>query len=134
MLLKVFNKNHPLYKTIVYDTEQREYYNISTDIYLSQDDISVWSLRPYHLIPIGSLPEPLPSEYFITWKPDTVTKITIVSTDYKFLVDLTKFIERYPKVEPESTTITYGEVDNSCKSSCPTPVSNSQSDVSTQTD
>ena len=134
MLLQVFNKNHPLHGIIKYDTKQREYYNARTDIYLSQDDILFWTLRPYHLIPIGSLPKPLPPEYFITWKPDTATTITIVSTDYKFLVDLTKFLERYPKVEPESTTITYGEVDNPCKSSCPTPVSNSQSDALTQTD
>ena len=38
------------------------------------------------------------------------TKITVVSSDVKFLVDLTRFIEQYPRVEPESTTISYGEV------------------------
>lgn len=117
----------------MYDVQQREYYNARTDIYLSDEDISAWSLRPYHRIPIGRLPDPLPPEYFITWKPNTATKITVVSTDYKFLVDLTKFIERYPKVASESTTITFGEVDI-CKSSSHTQTSNSQSDASTQTD
>ena len=52
---------------IVYDTVEREYYNTSTDIFLSEDDITAFALRPYSSI-TSPLPTPLPSDYFTNWK------------------------------------------------------------------
>lgn len=48
---------------IVYDPKQGEYYNIRTDIFLSDDDIAFHELRPYSEIPYP-LPHPLPEGYF----------------------------------------------------------------------
>lgn len=57
---------------IVYDPLQREYYNCRTDIFLSDDDISFYKLRPYDKI-TSPLPDPLPPSYFInsrSWETD----------------------------------------------------------------
>jgi hypothetical protein len=51
---------------IVYDPEQREYYNWRTDMFLSEDDISILKLRPYDKI-TTPLPNPLPPDYFYYW-------------------------------------------------------------------
>lgn len=48
---------------IVYDPDQREYYNTRSDIFLSDDDIVYYKLRPYTLI-VSPLPSPLPENYF----------------------------------------------------------------------
>lgn len=54
---------------IVYDPLQREYYNIRTDIFLSDDDIKCYKLRPYDKI-TSPLPNPLPQDYFVKWEED----------------------------------------------------------------
>lgn len=51
---------------IVYDTKQHEYYNIESDIFLAEDDIKFYKLRPYSKI-INPLPVPLPKNYFTRW-------------------------------------------------------------------
>ncbi len=48
---------------IVYDPQQKEYYNTRIDIFLCEDDIAFHKLRPYHLIP-NPLPSPLPEGFF----------------------------------------------------------------------
>lgn len=48
---------------IVYDQQQREYYNTQTDIFLSDDDIMYYGLKTYNQIPTP-LPSPLPEGYF----------------------------------------------------------------------
>lgn len=48
---------------IVYDPQQREYYNIKSDIFLTEDDISYHKLKPYSEI-TSPLPNPLPTDYF----------------------------------------------------------------------
>jgi len=52
---------------IVYDSKQHEYYNISTDIYLTEQEIANHKLRPYDKI-TTPLPAPLPKDYFTKWK------------------------------------------------------------------
>jgi hypothetical protein len=54
---------------IVYDPLQKEYYNVRTDIFLTDDDISYHKLRPYDKI-TSPLPDPLPSDYFTKWDTD----------------------------------------------------------------
>ena len=56
---------------IVYDPLQKEYYNIRTDIFLSDDDISYCKLRPYDKI-TSPLPSPLPQDYFTKWETDAI--------------------------------------------------------------
>lgn len=56
----------PVIPNIVYDSLQREYYNIHTDIFLSDDDIAFYKLRPYTHI-TSPLPNPLPKDYFKNW-------------------------------------------------------------------
>ena len=51
---------------IVYDPQQKEYYNTKTDIFLSDDDINYHKLRPYANI-TTPLPDPLPTNYFKEW-------------------------------------------------------------------
>lgn len=53
---------------LVYDPQQREYYNWRTDFFLSDEDISVFKLRPYSQI-TTPLPSPLPPDYFTNWEP-----------------------------------------------------------------
>jgi hypothetical protein len=59
----VFPREHPRHDHIVYDEDQREYYNKHADIFLSDDDIAYYKLRPYDLITCP-LPKPLPPGYF----------------------------------------------------------------------
>jgi hypothetical protein len=66
--IKIYPKDHQL-NHIVYDVQQHEYYNSRTDIFLNDDDISYWKLRPYSLIP-NNLPSPLPPDYFLDWADD----------------------------------------------------------------
>lgn len=54
---------------IVYDPAQREYYNTRSDIFLCEDDIKFYKLRPYSHIQIP-LPKPLPPDYFSKWDHD----------------------------------------------------------------
>ena len=58
---------------IVYDPFAREYYNKRTDIYLGDDDISFYRLRPYSEIP-ASLPLIAKQEidYFRNWKTPSI--------------------------------------------------------------
>lgn len=56
---------------IVYDVGQREYYNRKTDIFLTDDDIAYYKLRPYSLI-TTPLPDPLPFDYFTRWKYESL--------------------------------------------------------------
>jgi len=64
--IKVFPADHIAHDYIVYDPAQREYYNKRTDIFLNDDDISFYKLRPYtHLV--CPLPSPLPTNYFTDW-------------------------------------------------------------------
>lgn len=59
--IKVFSD--PRFSHIVYDPQQREYYNTRSDIFLCEDDISYYKLRPYTQI-TSPLPKPLPKDYF----------------------------------------------------------------------
>ena len=59
--IKVFSD--PRFSHIVYDPQQREYYNTRSDIFLTEDDISYYKLRPYTQI-TSPLPKPLPTDYF----------------------------------------------------------------------
>lgn len=61
--LEVFPKDHGWYGKIVYDRVLREYYNRTTDIFLCDDDIKFYKLKPLSEIPIV-LPKPLPDNYF----------------------------------------------------------------------
>ena len=65
----VFPTNHPLHQYVIYDSDSHEYYNPRTDIFLSEDDIMFYSLRPYSQIDCP-LPSPIPSDYFTNWKED----------------------------------------------------------------
>jgi len=69
-LLRVFSrKRHPLGERIVYDVESKEYYDKRTDIFLTEEEINYWLLRPYSLI-TNPLPHPLPPDYFTEWSND----------------------------------------------------------------
>jgi hypothetical protein len=65
--IEVFPEDHPLHHHIVYDPSQREYYNCITDIFLTQDDISFYKLRPDSKI-TSPIPYPLPEDYFTNWE------------------------------------------------------------------
>lgn len=58
---------HALHKTevegIVYDTEEKNYYNRGTDIYLSEEDIETYNLKPLTYI-YPNLPRKVPPGYF----------------------------------------------------------------------
>ena len=55
---------HPwMIKHIVYDPQQREYYNKDTDIFLCEADIKYHELRPYSHI-VTPLPVYTPRDYF----------------------------------------------------------------------
>jgi len=56
---------------IVYDPLQREYYNCRTDIFLTDDDIMFYKLRPYDKI-TTPLPNPLPVDYFVKLEDNNV--------------------------------------------------------------
>ena len=66
--IRVFPPNHALRNHIVYDSDSREYYNVRTDIFLSDDDIAYHKLRPYTHI-TSPLPVPLPENYWLDWTP-----------------------------------------------------------------
>lgn len=57
------NTMHDNLSGIVYDPQQREYYNKTTDIFLSDDDIEYHKLRPYDKI-TTPLPKYTPRDYF----------------------------------------------------------------------
>lgn len=48
---------------IVFNEQDREYYNNKSDLYLTEDDISFHGLKPYDQIPLP-LPYPLPDNFF----------------------------------------------------------------------
>ena len=52
---------------IVYDSIEMGYYNIKTDIFLCDDDIKFYKLRPYDKLD-SVLPNPLPADYFFNWE------------------------------------------------------------------
>ena len=51
---------------IVYDSIEMEYYNTKTDIFLEDDDIKFYKLRPYEKLD-SILPNPLPADYFFNF-------------------------------------------------------------------
>lgn len=65
--IPVFPPDHQLHDHIVYDPDQREYYNCRTDIFLTEDDIAFHKLRPLSQITCP-LPSPLPEGYFTLTK------------------------------------------------------------------
>jgi hypothetical protein len=58
---------------IVYDTDQREYYYKNKDLFLEDDDIKFYKLRPYSHITV-TLPHPLPENYFREWDENPLEK------------------------------------------------------------
>jgi hypothetical protein len=62
----VFPPDHGLHDHIIYDSVELEYYNIKTDIFLSDDDIAYHKLHPYTHI-TSPLPSPTPENYFTDW-------------------------------------------------------------------
>lgn len=64
--ISIFPKGHNFHRNIVYDPLQREYYNNHNDIFLSDEDVDFYKLRPYDKI-TSPLPTPLPDDYFTNW-------------------------------------------------------------------
>lgn len=60
---KVFPELHVQYHRIVYDSVACEYYDRQNDIFLTEDDIKFYGLRPYSAI-TSPLPDPLPENYW----------------------------------------------------------------------
>ena len=58
-----FPSDHICHSRIIYDTDAREYYDKTTDIFLSDDDIKFYGLRLYSNI-TSPLPSPLPENYW----------------------------------------------------------------------
>ena len=61
--VQVFPPDHVCHNRIIYDTDAREYYDKTMDIFLSDDDISFYGLRLYPNI-TSPLPSPLPENYW----------------------------------------------------------------------
>ncbi len=61
--IQVFPTNHIQHERIVFDPDQREYYDKHNDIFLSEDDIKFYGLKPYDHI-TTPLPTPLPENYW----------------------------------------------------------------------
>lgn len=61
--IPVFPPNHVCHKRIVYDPDACEYYDKTTDIFLTEDDIKFYGLRAYKDI-TTPLPSPLPENYW----------------------------------------------------------------------
>lgn len=59
----VFPKDHIMYDRIVYDSDAREYYDNYTDMFLTEDDIKFYGLKPYEQIPTP-LPEKITIEFW----------------------------------------------------------------------
>ena len=62
----VFPESHDFHSHIVYDSIEHEYYNIRGDLFLTEDDIKFYKLRPYSHI-TTPLPTPLPENYWLDW-------------------------------------------------------------------
>ena len=61
--IPVFPPDHVCHNRIVYDTDAREYYDKTTDFFLTDDDIKFYGLRLYKDI-TTPLPNPLPENYW----------------------------------------------------------------------
>lgn len=127
MLLQVYPKRHQWHKAIFFDTDENQYYNARTDIYLSEDDILAWSLRPIELI--ESSPIPQEPDYFTRWNRSDSIKQAILKN--------IRVINRiYPTVnlyDEPAERLAEG-IAELCKSLCPTQIWSSQSDASDQQD
>lgn len=61
--IAVFPPTHVQHKRIVYDPVEREYYDKTNDMFLTEDDINFYGLKPYSQI-TAPLPNPLPENYW----------------------------------------------------------------------
>lgn len=126
MLIQVYPKNHQWHKSIFYDTDERQYYNAKTDIYLDNEDICYNKLRPTELIDSSKVNE---DYYFTKWHRGESIKA-------KALEAIGKINRIYPttNIYDEPAERLAEEIVLICKSLCPTQTWSSQSDASTQTD
>ena len=85
----VFPKGHELHEVIVYDSSESEYYNVRTDIFLSEDDIKYHKLRPYEHI-TSPLPDPLPENYFVEWDREKLKTALDEAMEFHYPKDETK--------------------------------------------
>ena len=127
MLIQVYPKGHQWHKSIFYDTDERQYYNAKTDIYLDNEDLFYNKLRPTELI--DTLPSPQDDTYFTKWHRGEAIKA-------KTLIAIGKINRIYPttNIYDEPAERLAEEIVLICKSLCPTQTWSSQSDASTQTD
>lgn len=126
MLLQVYPKSHPWHKSVFFDTEEKQYYNARTDIYMDNEDILYNNLRPIELV---NIPIPEIEDYFLTWHRGDSIKMKVLDTIGKI-----NRIYSTANIYDEPAEILAEEVVLICKSLCPIQTWSSQSDASTQTD
>jgi hypothetical protein len=57
--------DHPTHiPNIVFDDNEREYYNKRTDIFLTEDDIKYYGLKPYEDLVLDTLSRTTPHDFF----------------------------------------------------------------------
>ena len=130
MLLQVYPKEHRWHKCIFFDTDEKQYYNARTDIYLSQDDILCYKLRPIELIGlIDPTINNLQGNFFTVWDRSNTIRDKVLDA-------ITRISRIYPStnIYDEPAERLALEVTGICKSLCPTQTWSSQSDVSAQQD
>jgi len=126
VLIQVYPKGHQWHKSIFYDTDERQYYNAKTDIYLDNEDICYNKLRPTELIDSSKVNE---DYYFTKWHRGESIKA-------KALEAIGKINRIYPTANmyDEPAERLAEEIVLICKYLCPTQTWSSPSDASTQTD
>jgi hypothetical protein len=121
MLIQVYPKGHQWHKSIFYDTDERQYYNAKTDIYLANEDVFYNKLRPIELIDTPLNPQD--DTYFTRWHRGESIKTKALEA-----------INKITRLSDQPAERLAEEIVLICKSLCPTQTWSSPSDASTQTD